>query len=119
MSGLLVSCDADEKSGHIVRRGKLHERRDRCEERASLVGDPFYLTLCGQKALASQSFDDLGRLPVEIQISQKSEPSPYWLQLADKMWRPVVAAACIVIFSKPLTGLLNAFAQRGTDPMDW
>jgi hypothetical protein len=53
--------------------------------------------------------------PIEVQLSQKHDSTPVWLQILDKAAWPFVAVAAIVIFWKPIYAVLDAFGQRGTE----
>jgi hypothetical protein len=73
----------------------------------------FILSCASARAVESKAESEHG--PLEIQLSQKSEPTPLWIQLVDKLTWPAVIAVCIVSFRKPIFNLLDAFSKRGTD----
>jgi hypothetical protein len=53
--------------------------------------------------------------PIEVQLSQKHDSTPVWLQILDKAAWPFVAVAAILIFWRPIYAVLDAFGKRGTD----
>src|ERR1700759_1672885 len=66
-------------------------------------------------ARAEQTDSGSPRSPLEVQLSQKHDSTPIWLQIIDKAAWPLVAIAAIVVFRRPIYALLDAFGQRGTD----
>lgn len=53
--------------------------------------------------------------PLRVEISEKSSPTPVWLQAADKTIWPIVFLVAVLLFRKPIAGLVVEFGKRGAD----
>jgi hypothetical protein len=52
---------------------------------------------------------------INLQIPEQHNGTPLWFRLVEVMLWPFVVFAAVVIFRKPATELLQAFANRGAD----
>jgi len=82
--------------------------------RAALIAIAF-CAAASQPAWSLDAANSIPDRPIQVQISQKSEPVPPWVQFADKIAWPLVILLGILFFRKPLANLVNEFGKRGTD----
>jgi hypothetical protein len=80
-----------------------------------VVSTLLWCAYSGQLVLAAQTKADPSQNPIQVQLSQKHDSGPLWLQIIDKAAWPLVAAVAIFIFRRPVSQLLDAFGNRGTD----
>jgi hypothetical protein len=53
--------------------------------------------------------------PLQVELAQKHDSTPIWLQVLDKVAWPFIAVVAIIVFRTPIHALLKAVATPGTD----
>jgi hypothetical protein len=69
----------------------------------------------GIHAAALQSSSQAPPTPLRVELAQKHDSTPIWLQVLDKVAWPAIVIIAIIIFRTPIHDLLNAFSKPGAD----
>ena len=53
--------------------------------------------------------------PLQVELTQKHDSTPIWLQVVDKVAWPFIAVVAVIIFRTPIRALLKAATTPGAD----